>query len=67
VQYTFAEQTSGSDRRIVFEEELDASGTPQLVATQIDGEFTAAEVEHAYGQALAWWLHPIEVPTDWLE
>jgi hypothetical protein len=46
---------------------MDAAGTMHLVVTQMDGEFSAAEVEHLSGQALAQWLHPIEVPPEWFE
>jgi hypothetical protein len=67
VTFEFKYEAHGRRRRIVFEETLDATGTPQLVVTHVDGEFSSDEMNDAYGEALAKWLHPNEPPEDWFE
>jgi hypothetical protein len=65
VTFEFRHETHGRRRRIVFEEQLDATGRPQLVVTQVDGEFSSDEMYEACGDALVKWLHPNEPPEDW--
>jgi hypothetical protein len=66
--FAFKFEEDGRRWRIVFEERIDATtGTRRLVATQMDGEFSADEMQRAYADALAKWLHPNEPPGDWFE
>jgi hypothetical protein len=67
VTFTFKYEEHGRRRRIVFEERLDASGTSLLVVTHLEGEFSSEELDNAYGDALAKWLHPNEPPPEWFE
>ena len=64
-QFTFEED--GHGRRIVFEEKLDAGGTPHLVVTHLDGEFSTEEMDDLKADALAKWLHPNQPPDVWFE
>ena len=65
--YEFRYEAGGKRRRIVFEEQLDATGSPQFVVTEVDGEFSNDEMYDACGDALVKWLHPNEPPDDWYE
>jgi hypothetical protein len=68
VTFTFKAEKDGRRRRIVFEERFDsATGTPPLVATNVDGEFSDEEIERARADASARWLHPNDPPDDWFE
>jgi hypothetical protein len=67
VTFEFRYERQGRSRRIVFEEQVVACGRPELVVTQVDGEFTRDEMYEACGDAFVKWLHPSEPPEDWFE
>jgi hypothetical protein len=67
VTFEFSYEARGRRRRIVFEEQLDATGRPRLVVTRVDGEFSRDEMYDVCGEALVKWLHPNEPPEDWFE
>lgn len=68
VTFSFTFDQSGRRRRVVFEERFDVeSGTRTLVATQVDGDFTADEIQCIRADAFAKWLYSDEPPKDWFD
>jgi hypothetical protein len=68
VTFIFKDEKDGRRRRIVFEESSDpATGTPRLVATYVEGEFSDEEMERAHADAFTRWLHPNDPPGEWFE
>ena len=63
--FKWVRNSSGRRRRVVIEEQADpATGTPRLVVTHREGEFSEDEMQRIYADALAKWLYPNEPPSD---